>query len=142
MTVTGSPYDQEPFPDDLGGWDGPQATWAESFFSTLGYVGAIVTGPVVPLAVYLAGRNASGFVRVQSAQALNVALTFLCYAISGTIVGVLLSFDSRDAALALMVPVAVAFWLTMVVHLVRGASAAIYGEFRKLPAWICAPIVS
>jgi hypothetical protein len=141
MTVKDSPQERDEFPDDLG-WQGPQPSWGESFFSTASYAGAILTGPVVPLLVYLAARNASGYVRTQSAQALNVTLTVLLYAISGSIVGLLLSFDSPVAALAVMLPVAGAVWLTMVVHLVRGASAAVYGDFRKIPAWICASLVS
>ncbi len=141
MTVMGSPYHRDEYQQDLS-WPGPPPSRSAELFGTLSYLGGIVAGPIVPLIVYLAGRNASAFVRSHASQALNVTLTVLLYAISGTIIGVLLSFDSRNAALAVMVPIAAAGWVTMVVYLVRGATAAVRGEFREIPAWICASLVS
>ena len=141
MTVMGSPYHRHEYQQDLS-WPGPPPTRPEELSGTLSYLGGIVTGPILPLIVYLARRNASEFVRRHAAQALNVTLTFLLYAISGTIVGVLLSFDSATAALAVMLPIAAVVWLIMVVYLVRGAVAAVRGEFREIPAWICASLVS
>jgi hypothetical protein len=149
MSAMGSPYHWNEYGDEYRdeygedpAWSGPEPTWGEELSGTVGYLGGILTGPVLPLIVYLAGRNFSGFVRGHTAQALNVTLTVLLYAISGTIVGVLLSFDSSVAALAVMVPIAAVVWLIMVVHLVRGAVAAVRGEFVEMPAWICARLVS
>lgn len=145
MTAMGAPYHWNEYRDEYGedpSWPGPEPSRGEELSCTVGYLGGIVTGPVVPLAVYLAGRTASAFVRGHTAQALNVTLTVLLYAISGTIVGVLLSFDSAVAALAVMVPIATVVWVIMVVQLVRGATAAVRGEFRDMPAWICARLVS
>ena len=135
MTVTGKP----PQPRQ---WlsPGPPAQ-AERTLGAVGYLGAIIIVPLVPLAVYLTRSRTSPFVRWHAAQALNVALTALLYAVSGAIIGALLSFDSAVAALAVMVPLAAIGWLIIVAHLVRGAAAARGGGFRQIPAWICSPLV-
>jgi uncharacterized membrane protein len=119
----------------------PQPTAADERFSAQSYLGAIFLGPLVPLVIYLAMRRRSPFVRRHAAQALNVALTGLLYALSGTIVGALLALDSGTAALAVMIPIAVIGWLIIVSHLLRGAAAARRGDFRQIPAWICSPLV-
>ena len=113
----------------------------EELYGAFGYVGAILTGPVLPLFVYLSRRNASPFVRWHAAQALNVTLTFLLYLVCGAIAGFLLSLDSARAALWIMVPIAVIGWLTTARNLLRGAAAAAGGDFFQIPAWICSPFV-
>lgn len=113
----------------------------DELLAALSYAGVIVTGPVVPLVVYLGQRHSSPFVRQHAAQALNVALTWLLYAVSGTIVGVLLALDNGHVALFIMVPIAVAAWFVMAAHVVWAAAAARRGGFRQIPAWACAPLV-
>jgi len=110
--------------------------------AALSYAGVIVTGPVVPLAIYLRARHGSQFVRRHAAQALNVALTWLLYAVSGAIVGALLSFSTARAALLVMIPLAVIGWLVMATYLVVAAAAAREGGFRQIPAWVCSTLVS
>jgi len=122
-------------------WGGYVPSRTEELYGAFGYFGAILTGPVLPLFVYLSRRRASPFVRWHAAQALNVTLTFLVYLLCGAIAGVLLALDSAKAALWVMVPIAVIFWLITVRHLVRGATAAVGGGFREIPAWICSPFV-
>jgi uncharacterized Tic20 family protein len=117
------------------------ATQAEETLSAAAYLGAIVLGPLAPLAVYLARRRTSWYVRWHAAQALNVSLTGLLYAVSGAIIGVLLSFDSATAALIVMGPVALAGWVVIVVYLVRGAVNASRGDMHSIPAWICSPLI-
>jgi uncharacterized protein len=116
------------------------ATRAEETLSALSYLGAVF-GPIVPLVVYLTRRHTSWFVRWHAAQALNVSLTGLLYAVSGAIVGGLLSFDSRTAALIVMVPIATIAWLIICVYLVRGALTARRGDAHSMPAWLCSPLV-
>jgi hypothetical protein len=122
-------------------WGGYVPSRTEEACGAFGYFGAIVTGPVLPLFVYLSRRRASSFVRWHAAQALNVALTFGVYLVCGAIAGGLLALDSPKAALWIMVPIAVIGWLITVRHLLRGASAASGGGFREFPAWICSPFV-
>jgi uncharacterized Tic20 family protein len=122
-------------------WGGYVPSRTEEVYGAFGYFGAILTGPVLPLLVYLSRRRVSPFVRWHSAQALNVALTFLLYLVCGAIAGFLLSLDTPKAALSIMVPVAVAGWLITALYLVRGANGAVGGEFREIPAWICSPFV-
>ena len=105
------------------------------------YAGVIVAGPVVPLVVYLSTRHGSPFVRQHAAQALNVALTWLLYAVSGAIIGALLSFSTASAALLVMIPLAVIGWLIMVTYLVLAATAASRGGFRQIPAWACSVLI-
>ena len=109
--------------------------------ASLSYAGVIVLGPVVPLVVYLSARHGSDFVRRHAAQALNVALTWLLYAVSGAIIGGLLSFSTARGALLVTVPLAVIGWLIMATYLVLAATAASQGGFRKLPAWVCSVLV-
>ena len=107
----------------------------------IGYLSVIILGPVVALAVYLANRRSSQFVRRHAAQALNVALTWLLYAVCGVIVGALLAFDNPGNALLIMVPIAVIGWLVMLWHLIAAAVTARQGGFRQIPAWACSPLV-
>jgi uncharacterized Tic20 family protein len=107
----------------------------------LSYAGVIAGGPVVPLVIYLSVRHGSPFVRQHAAQALNVALTWLLYAVSGAIIGGLLSFSTPRAALLVMIPLAVIGWLIMVTYLVLAAIAAGQGGFRRIPAWVCSVLV-
>jgi uncharacterized Tic20 family protein len=109
--------------------------------SALSYAGVIVLGPVVPLAVCLSARHGSPFVRRHAVQALNVALTWLLYAVSGAIAGGLLAFASVRSALLVMVPIAVIGWLVMAAYLVLAATAASAGGFRQLPSWVCSVLV-
>jgi len=109
--------------------------------SAVSYGGVIVLGPVVPLVVYLSARHGSPFVRQHAAQALNVALTWLLYGVSGAIIGALLALSTIRAALLVMVPLAVIGWLVMATYLVLAAAAASEGGFRKIPAWVCSTLV-
>ena len=113
----------------------------EELAGALSYAGVIVAGPVVPLVVYLSARHGSRFVRQHAAQALNVALTWLLYAVSGAIIGALLSFSTVRAALLVMVPLAVIGWLVMATYLVLAAIAASQGGFRQIPAWACSVLI-
>jgi uncharacterized Tic20 family protein len=122
-------------------WGGQVASRTEELAGSFGYLGGIVTGPIVPLGVYLSRRRTSPFVRWHAAQALNVTLTFTLYLVCGAIVGFLLSLDTPKAALALMIPIAVIGWLFTAWQLVRGAAAASAGDFREMPTWICSPFI-
>ena len=115
--------------------------WTDELAGALSYAGVIVLGPVVPLVVYLSTRHGSPFVRQHAAQALNVALTWLLYAVSGAIIGALLSFSTASAALLVMIPLAVIGWLIMVTYLVLAALAASQGGFRRIPAWACSVLI-
>ncbi len=135
MTVTGkASQPQRRLPH------GP-ATGAEETLSALAYLGAVIFGPLPPLAVYLARRRTSWYVRWHATQALNVSLTALLYAVSGAIVGALLAVGSAAAALIVMVPVAAAGWVVITVHLVRGAVTASRGDMHSMPPWICSPLI-
>lgn len=135
MTVT-EPWGTSP---PAAGTVGP--TDKEEFLGTVSYLGVILSGPIVPLTVYLASRHTSPFVRRHAVQALNLALTWLFYAISGAIVGALLALDNIWAALGVMIPVAVAGWAAMLAQLVPAAATARRGGFRQIRAWACSPLV-
>jgi hypothetical protein len=114
---------------------------AEVTLATLGYLGAVFTGPVIPLGIYLVGRRISPFTRYHAAMALNLSLTGLLYAVCCLILGGVLLLDSPDAALAVALPIAVWLWVCTAGYLVRGIGAANRGERNAAPAWICARIV-
>jgi uncharacterized Tic20 family protein len=108
---------------------------------TIGYLGAIVLGPLVPLVVYVLGGRRSPFLRYHTATALNLSLTGLLYVVCCFIVAGLLLLDSLTVALVVAGTAALVLWLVMVRYLVRGVAAANRGELGEVvPGWICARI--
>jgi uncharacterized Tic20 family protein len=113
-----------------------EVTWA-----TFGYLGAIVLGPVIPLAVYALRARTSPFMRYHTATALNLSLTGALYGVCCLILGGLLLLDSIAVALIVVIPIGVVIWVFMLRYLIGGASAANRGERYEMPGWICARIV-
>jgi len=109
--------------------------------ATFGYLGAIVLGPVIPVAVYAFRSRRSPFLRYHAAAAVNLSLTAALYAVCCAILAGLLLLDSVTVALLVALPVAVAIWACMLRYLIRGVGAASRGEEYQVPDWICARIV-
>ena len=109
--------------------------------ATFGYLGAIVLGPVIPLAVYVLRRRRSPFVRYHAATAVNLSLTAALYGLCCLILGGLLLLDSTTVALIVVLPVGLAIWASALRYLISGAIAANRGERSEAPDWICAHIV-
>ena len=101
------------------------------------YLGAIFFWLLAPLAIFLAKRNSSVFIRSHAAQAFNLFLTATLFTVSGAIVGGLLSLDSPKTALVVIGPVFVVFWIMVLRYLVRAASSASRGDFYEIPSWLC-----
>jgi uncharacterized Tic20 family protein len=112
----------------------------EAKSATFGYLGAIVSGPLIPLAAYVIGRGRSPFRRFHAAMALNLSLTGLLYALCCLILCGLLLLDSLTAALVVVIPIAFGIWLSVLKYLIRGIGAANRGERYDVPGWICAQI--
>jgi uncharacterized Tic20 family protein len=110
--------------------------------ATFGYLGAIVLGPVIPLAVYAARSRRSLFMRYHAATAVNLSLTAALYGLCCLILGGLLLLDSITVALVVALPVGLAVWASMLRYLIRGVISANRGERCEMPDWICAHIVS
>ena len=110
--------------------------------ATFGYLGAIVLGPVIPLAVYAARSRRSPFLRYHAATAVNLSLTATLYGLCCLILGGLLLLDSVTVALIITIPVGLVIWVSMLRYLIRGVIAANRGERCEVPDWICARIVS
>jgi uncharacterized Tic20 family protein len=110
--------------------------------ATFGYLGAIVLGPVIPLAVYAFRARRSPFMRYHAATAVNLSLTGVLYGLSCLILAGLLLLDSISVALIVMIPVALAIWVSMLIYLIRGVVAANRGEEYEPASWICARIVN
>jgi len=109
--------------------------------ATFGYLGAIVLGPVIPVAVYVFRSRRSPFLRYHAAAAVNLSLTAALYVLCCLIVGGLLMLVSVTVALIVALPVVIAIWASMLRYLVRGIGAASRGEEYEVPDWICAHIV-
>jgi uncharacterized Tic20 family protein len=118
----------------------PRVRNAEARSATLGYVGAIFTGPLIPLVMYVIGRRRSPFPRFHAAMALNLSLTGLLYEVCCLILCGLLLLDTLTVALVVTIPVGFGIWLSVVKYLIRGIGAANRGERYDVPAWICARI--
>lgn len=142
----GQPLPAEPAlmsPDTPGTASQPEAVSTghdasrEDLWAMASYLGAIFFWLPAPLAVYLAGRNRSIFVRSHAAQAFNLTLTATLFAISGGIIGGLLALNSPWAALFIMGPVLFVFWIVVLTYLIRAASSASRNDFYEIPSWLC-----
>jgi uncharacterized Tic20 family protein len=105
-----------------------------------GYLGAIVTGPLIPLVMYVIGRRKSPFLRFHTAMALNLSFTGLLYGVCCLILCGLLLLDTLTVALVVTIPVSFGIWVSVVKYLIGGIGAANRGERYDVPAWICARI--
>jgi uncharacterized protein len=129
-----------PRPGEPASRPGP-AQPGDERLATLGYLGVPFLGPLVPLAVYLLKRRASAYVHSHSAQALNLSVTALLYAVCVLILGTMLALDNVVVALIVVVPLAVALWLITLGYVIVAGSAANRGDYYPVPAWLCATIV-
>jgi uncharacterized Tic20 family protein len=118
----------------------PRIPLTEAKPAMLGYLAAIFLGPVIPLVMYIIARRRSPFRRFHAATALNLSLTGLLYAVCCLILCGLLLLDSLTVALAVVIPIALVIWLSVLKYLIRGIGAANRGERFEVPAWICAQI--
>jgi len=118
----------------------PRIPLAEAKPAMFGYLAAIFLGPLIPLVMYLLARRKSSFRRFHAAMAFNLSLTGLLYALCCLILCGLLLLDSLTTALVVVIPVALAIWLSVLKYLIRGIGAANRGERYEVPAWICARI--
>ena len=123
------------------GQPGGQVRDGEVTSATIGYLGAIFLGPVIPFAMYALRARRSPFLRYHTAKALNMSLTVTLYALCCLILGGLLLLDSVTAALIVVIPIGFVIWLIMLKYLLRGVGAASRDERFEVPDWICARIV-
>ncbi len=121
--------------------DPAQAGHGDITSATFGYLGAIVLGPIIPLAVYALRARRSPFMRYHAATAVNLSLTGLLYALCCAILGGLLLLDSATVALVVAPLAGFVIWVSMLRYLIRGVIAANHGEQAEVPNWICAHIV-
>jgi uncharacterized Tic20 family protein len=112
----------------------------DEFLAAIGYAGVPFLGPCVPLFVFLLGRK-SDYVRRHGAQALNLSITVLLYGICALIFAAMLALDSITVALVVAAPLAAALWLATLGYVIAATASARQGRFRRVPGWLCAPIV-
>jgi uncharacterized Tic20 family protein len=113
----------------------------EERLAMLCYLGVPFLGPVLPLAVYLAKKRSSGYIRFHAAQALSLWTTALLYTVCVLVLGGMLALDSLNLGLAVGVPLAALLWLAVLGYVVRAASRAYRGSYYRIPSWLCATIV-
>lgn len=118
----------------------PPVGESEARSAMFGYLGAIFTGPLIPLVMYGIGRRRSPFLRFHTATALNLSFTGLLYGVCCLILCGLLLLDTLTVTLVVTIPVGFGIWLSVVKYLIRGIGAANRGERYDVPAWICARI--
>jgi Domain of unknown function (DUF4870) len=119
----------------------PRVRDSEAKIATLGYLGAMILGPVIPLIIYAAGVKTRPFLRYHVVRALNLSVTGLLYGLCCVILGGLLLLDSLTVALAVAVPIGLGIWVTVLRYLIRGVGAANRGQRYEVPGWICAQVV-
>lgn len=116
---------------------GPAGGDDDRLWAMMSYLGVIFFAFLPPLAVYLAKRRESPYVRYHAAQALNLWLTVFLYAISFLIIGGVLALDNLSTALAIGLPLIAAAGTAMLWYAVRAALAANRGSLYRIPSWIC-----
>jgi uncharacterized Tic20 family protein len=114
---------------------------ADHHLAMLSYLGVPFLGPVIPLAVYLARKKSSAFVRYHAAQALNLSITALLYTVCVLILGTMMALDSIVFALIVGVTLAAALWLATLAYVILASSNANRGHRYRIPGWLCATIV-
>ena len=124
-------------------WPGEEpARDSEVTAASVGYLGVLVLGPVIPLLIYAVRARRSPFLRYHAGTAVNLSVSCLLYALCCAIFGALLALDSIAVGLILGLLLGGALWLTMLRYLLHGVSAANHGKHNEIPSWICARIVS
>ena len=108
--------------------------------ATLSYLGVPFLGPLVPLVILLLKGRTSAYTRRHAAQALNLSITTLLFAVCVLILAAMLALDSIVVALVVAVPLAVALWLVTLAYVIVAGSSANRGDYYAIPSWICAPI--
>ena len=88
--MTSNPARPAPAPDRAGRQPSRDS---EVKAAKIGYLGAIVLGPVIPLAIYAVGARRSPFLRLHAATAVNLSVTCLLYGLCCAIVAGLLALD-------------------------------------------------
>ena len=112
------------------------ASRREVHVAMLAYLGVPFTLCLLPLALYLANLRGHSFARWHAGQALNLAVTALLYTVCGLIVAGVLALDSVQVATLIAVPLLALLWISVLVVLVRAASAASQGEQQPVPRWL------
>ncbi|HEV3289651.1 MAG TPA: DUF4870 domain-containing protein, partial [Streptosporangiaceae bacterium] len=118
-----------------------RAAAEDAQWAMLAYLTVPVFGIVVSLAIYLLSLRGSRWVRAHAAQAINVWLTGVLYDFSALIVGGLLMLDSAAVALAVVVPLVAALWLTTLGYLIRAGRLASQGRDYAFPRWLCTQLI-
>lgn len=130
-------YDAGEAAADPGIRYGPAGSDDDQLWAMMAYLGVIFFAFVPPLAVYLAKRRESGYVRYHAAQALNLWITAFLYSVSFLIIGGVLALDTVATALAVCLPLIAAAGIVMLAYAVRAAIAANGGSLYRIPSWIC-----
>ena len=131
-------YGDQPGPPQGYGPRGPSddQTWA-----LLAYLLALVASIIAPLVIYLVKMNESRYVRYHAAQALNLGITGLIYAIALLVIGIPLALVTHGLGFILIVLMLIALGVAHLVYLVMGAVKANQGQPFRIPASLCFPMV-
>jgi uncharacterized Tic20 family protein len=105
--------------------------------AVLAYLAVPFFAFLVPLAIYLAALRRSRWLREHAAQACNTWVTFVLYAFSLGIMGLMLALDTPQVGITAGVTAVALLWVVTVVFLARAAYAASRGRRRTLPHWLC-----
>ncbi|TNY36035.1 DUF4870 domain-containing protein [Thermomonospora catenispora] len=127
-----------------GPWGAPQAarTGDDTTWAVMSYIGMLLVGFLAPLVIYFAQRNQSALARFHAAQALNYTITSLIQMLAPLAVAIPLALIAGQAAwLILIVPVLLFHMVAQWVLLIMGAIKAGRGEYWRMPAWLCFPLI-
>ncbi|GGV03098.1 hypothetical protein GCM10010182_21190 [Actinomadura cremea] len=129
------PYGQPPYTPAGTGGDDPM--WA-----LFCYLGSLIVGFVAPLVIYFVKRNESPFVRYHAAQALNYGLTLMIHVVAFLLVSVVPMIITENPLW--LIPLVFMYMEALIspfVVLIIGSVKSNKGEYFRIPAFFCFPMV-
>ena len=120
---------------------GPRGASDDQMWALLAYLLALVAAIIAPLVIYLVKMNESRYVRFHAAQALNLSITGMIYAVALVIIAIPLAIVTHGIGFILIVLGFIALGVAHLVYIIMGAIRANQGQLFRIPAFLCFPMV-
>ncbi|MGE5132860.1 MAG: DUF4870 domain-containing protein [Gemmatimonadota bacterium] len=120
---------------------GPRGASDDQMWALLAYLLALIAAIIAPLVIYLVKMNESRYVRFHAAQALNLSITGIIYAIALVIIAIPLALVTHGLGLILIVLGFIALGVAHLVYIIMGAVRANQGQLFRIPTFLCFPMV-
>jgi uncharacterized Tic20 family protein len=108
----------------------------------LAYLGTLAVGFLAPLIIYFVKKDESPLARFHAAQSLNYAITVMVEMLVSALVAVAVAVPLDNPLLLLLAaPVWLFHLVAQWVFIIMGTIKASRGEFWRIPAFTCWPMI-